>query len=397
MPFFEYKAKDKGGKLLTGQISSEDRDKLAAKLKKQGLTPIEINEVSRTQPRKKTEEKKQGFKKEINFSFTFGVSEEELVFFTRQFATILNAGLSLDRIITILHNQTKNPRLKEAIYQIGKDLQKGSSIFDAMSKHKNIFNDIYLSMVRVGETSGNLPPTISRLADMIEKNIAVKKKIKAAMSYPIFIFAFSAILSYVLIAVFLPGFIPMFQGVGLNLQKEYPLTYFLIQLSNIATNPLLILLTLIIIACIAIGINVLVKTPKGQLFMDKLMFQIPGFSGVIKQAAVARFCRSYANLANSGIPVMQALSLVAGASGNLVITQSIERIANQVKEGTSLSETMQREAIFPDIVVQMVHVGEEAGSMPEMFARTADYLEQSLDNNISVSYTHLTLPTIYSV
>lgn len=360
-----------------------DRDKLADKLKKSGYTVVEITEVTekaRVPEKVKTKEAAKG----ISLDISLGVSDDDLAFFTRQFATILNSGVPMDRILTLLYNQSKNRKMKTALYEIGADLQKGLSLSDAFRKHSKIFDEMFLSMVTVGETGGTLPNAMARMADLTERSLAIKKQIKSAMAYPIFILVFSMILCYVLVVFFLPGFIPMFSGLGLDLKKDFPLTAFLISASEVARNPSVIILTIIMVVAVFISLRTLIKNvPAFKLFMDSILFALPGFGNLVRQASFARFCRSFGSLSTSGVPVIKALDLVAGAAGNMVISSAIKRLSKQVQEGSSISQALQKDRTFPELLVQMVNVGEEAGSVPEMFEKTADYYDQSLDSAVS--------------
>jgi type IV pilus assembly protein PilC len=394
MPSFEYVVKNKKGKHFKGVMTIEDQDKLVKNLRSAGLTVIEINEIDPAKSTKKDSAKKESIK--IPFKISFGVSDEELAFFTRQFATILNAGLTIDRIFNILHNQTSNPKLKEAIHQVRISIQKGANITDALKQYKNIFDDMYISMIAIGEKSGTLPDAVNKLAGLIEKNVALRKKVQTAMAYPGFILIFSMVVAYVLLAVFLPGFIPIFDGIGINIKQDYPLTAALISLSNIATNPTALFAFVILFVLFIAVFSSYRKTKDGKYIIDKIILQIPGIREVVRQASVARFCRSYANLASSGVPFLESLHLVGNAAGNMVVQKSIERMSEAIKEGKSISKVMSEDELFPDLLVQMITVGEESGSVPEMFSKTADYYEENLNTSIE-SFTSLLEPIMMVV
>ncbi|MCD4784152.1 MAG: type II secretion system F family protein [Candidatus Eremiobacteraeota bacterium] len=390
MPYFEYSAKNKEGKEVERQISAASREKLLDLLHKEGLTPLEIKELSDDEMREKTrwkkkarsQQKKKKQKKKLGL-FKDSVSQQDKAFFTRQFTIMLNAGLSLDRLINVLYWQTKSARLQNVLYTMGEDLQKGAGLSGAMSKHKDVFDEMYLSMVSVGEKSGNLPTIFERLADIIDKNLSLQKKVRAATAYPIFILIFSVILSYVLIAVFLPNFIPIFEGAGIDINKKYPLTAMLINMSNFLTKPLNIAFLLLGLAGIYLLFRFLSKSPKIKLFMDAAVLKIPGFKVVVKQSAMSRLCRSFAYLTSSGVPVLDGLNMLSRSSGNSVIEAAILRVAHKVREGASLSISFEEEEIFPDMVIQMLNVGEESGSIPEMMERASNYLDDEVDNAVS--------------
>jgi len=390
MPYFEYKAKSREGKEVKGQISAASKDKLLDILRKDGLTPLEIKEISDSElgDRIKEKKKERSLQREKEHKkdkgiFKSSVSSQDKAFFTRQFTTMLNAGLSLDRVINVLYRQTKSAKLKNVLYCMGEDLQKGSSLSGAMGKHKDVFDEMYMSMVSVGEKSGNLPTIFERLADIIDKELSLRKKVKAATAYPIFILIFSAILSYVLIAVFLPNFIPIFKGAGIDINTKYPLTAFLINLSNFLTKPLNIVIILAVIVGLYLLYINLSKSPTVRRLIDLTKLRIPVFNTVIKQSAMSRFCRSFGYLSNSGVPVLDSLRMLGHSSGNAVIEDAIIRIANKVREGAPLARSFEEEAIFPDMVIQMIGVGEESGSIPEMLERASNYLDEEVDNAVT--------------
>ncbi|MCD4785652.1 MAG: type II secretion system F family protein [Candidatus Eremiobacteraeota bacterium] len=379
MPTFEYKVRDKKGKLLKGKMAVLDKQKLIEKLQKSQLNIIEIHEVKE----KKKEEGKKGGGILDKVRIGRGVSDDEMAFFTRQLATILRAGVSLNRIISILYNQAKSRRLKQAIHEVGIDLQKGSSFTDALKKHPAIFDEMYVSMVSVGEIGGNLPTAVARVADILEKSLAIKKKIRAAMAYPVFILIFSTILVYVLLAHFLPIFTPLFDEFGLDLNKDYPITAFLVKLSDVVTNTKGVIAAVIVIIAIVIAFKLFTRSKFGKMVMDTIALNVPGFGGLVRQAALARFCRSFASLFAAGVPMLKAMELVAGAAGNTVVSAAIERMAGNIRGGKSLSEALSKEKVFPEIVVDMVKIGEESGSLTEMMEKTADYFDQNLDNAVT--------------
>jgi len=379
MPKYEYKVRDKKGKLLKGKMSVLDKQKLIDKLQKSQYNIIEIHEVKE----KKKDKEKNGESILDKVKIGSGVSDDEMAFFTRQLATILRAGVSLNRIISILYNQAKSNALRKAIHEVGIDLQKGSSFTDALRKHPAIFDDMYVSMVSVGEIGGTLPTAVARIADILEKSLAIKKKIRSAMAYPVFILIFSTILVYVLLAHFLPIFTPLFNEFGLDLNKDYPITAFLVKLSDLLTNTRGVIIVVFAIIALIIGFKTFAASKYGKLIIDSVVLKIPVLGNLVRQAALARFCRSFASLFAAGVPMLKAMELVAGAAGNTVVSGAIERMASDIRGGNSLSTSLSKEKVFPEIVVDMVKIGEESGSLNEMMEKTADYFDQNLDNAVS--------------
>ena len=375
MPLYSYKVIDKTGTAREGELTADNEEKLLDKLRSMDYTIIDIRETEG-----KAEE--DVLTQDMGFGFDMGISQKDLAFFTRQLSITLNAGLPLTRIITTLYNQTSSRGLKKVIHQVGKDIQLGHSLTDAMTKHGDVFDQLYLSMIAVGEASGSLPSNVARLADMMEKDRAVRRKIRSAMAYPSFIIAFSVILSYVLVAFLMPGFVPVFEGAGIDIAADYPLTNLLVQASRIATNPYIVGATIALLVILIILAEIMSRSDKGRYVIDYVKFNFPFVSAMIRIGAVARFCRAFATLTKSGVPLLKAMNLVSGASGNMVVTRSVEKMSHEIQEGEKLSQAMKRTKIFPELVNQMVSIGEEAGTMPEMFEKTGEYFEQELEGSI---------------
>lgn len=386
MPLFAYKVIDKDGIAKEGELTADNEEILLDKLRDHGYTVIDVRV-------KEEEAKPDTLTQDIGFSLEFGVSQKALVFFTRQLAITLNAGLPLTRIITTLYNQTSSKFMKKILRSIGKDIQLGESLSVAMGKHKKVFDSMYLSMIAVGEASGTLPRCVNKLAEMMEKDQAIRRKVGAALTYPLFVITFSAILCYVLIAMLMPGFIPMFKTSGLDIENEYPITHFLMQLSQFLTNPVIIGITIAVLILLIVGINLMNRSNRGRYIVDFIKFHFPFINSIIRTGIVTRFCRSFAILMNSGVPLLKTMELVSSASGNEVVSSAIERMAREIQEGERVSKVLKRSNIFPELVVQMVSVGEEAGNIPEMLERTGEYFEQELESIIE-SLTSLLEPVM---
>ncbi|MFH0802328.1 MAG: type II secretion system F family protein [bacterium] len=372
---YEFRAIDRDGQTKDGNATAQDEEELLAKLREMNLTVIDLKEaVEKPQASAASGEK--------SLSFDFGVSQKDVTFFTRQLAITLSAGLPLARIFSTLYNQTSSKSLKKVISVMGNDLQQGLSLSETMKKHPRIFDSMYLSMVAVGETSGALPATIRKLADLMEKDAAVKRKIRSALAYPVFIIIFSVILSYALLAMLMPGFEPVFNSTGLDLAQDYPLTHLLMKLSALLTNPVVVGVIIVLLVGILAGLKFALTTPRGRYLFDSLKFNFPFLCALVRTAAATRFCHSFATLTESGVPLLKALSLVGQSSGNEVMSRAVDRMAREIQEGTRLSEAMKRSGVFPELVVQMVSIGEEAGSLPEMFDRTAEYFDSELESAV---------------
>ncbi len=372
MARFKYKAVDAQGKPQQGETSAHDHHALLADLKSKGLTVLEVAEVEAS---RKGEEKQLGF--------DFGVSQKTLMIFTRQLATTLAAGLSLLRIIHVLRRRNSSPSLRKVLDQVSQDLQKGARFSEALANHPRVFDEMYLNLVRVGEAGGNLPETVARLALMMEKEAAVRRKIASALAYPMFILIFTSVLSYGLVAFLMPLFTPMFEDSKLNIAADYPLTHLLMQASKFVSSGQNIALTLVGVLALGVGFHFFRKTPTGRYAIDYCKYYVPFFHDLVQQGASARFARAFSELLKSGVPLLQSLSLVAGSAGNLVVARSLSVVASRIQDGDRISDTLESVKIFPDLMVQMAAIGEEAGSLPEMFERVADYYEAEIDATIA--------------
>lgn len=373
MARFKFKAVDAQGKSQVGETNSTDHNSLVGELKAKGLTVLEVAEV---------EVVRKGSGNEV-LNFDFGVSQKTLMIFTRQLATTLQAGLSLLRIIHVLRRRNSSPSMKKVLEQVGQDLQKGSRFSEALAAHPRVFDEMYLNLVRVGEAGGNLPETVNRLALMMEKEAAVRRKIASALAYPMFILVFTSVLSYALVAFLMPLFTPMFEDSRLDIPNDYPLTDLLIKASKFVSSGQNVLLLLGAMVGLAIAFHFLRKTRPGRYAIDYCKYYVPFFHKLVQEGAAARFSRAFSELLKSGVPLLQSLSLVAGSAGNLVVARSLSVVAGKIQEGDKISDTLEQVGIFPDLMVQMAAIGEEAGSLPEMFERVADYYEAEIDATIA--------------
>ncbi|MEW6282658.1 MAG: type II secretion system F family protein [Candidatus Eremiobacterota bacterium] len=375
MPRFKYRAVDAEGKAHTGEASARDNQSLVNELRAKGLTALEIHEAD-TDTRKIEKEASR-------LEFDFGVSRQILTLFTRQLATTLQAGLSLLRIIHVLRRRNSSPSMRKVLEQVGQDLQKGARFSEALARHPRVFDEMYLNMIRVGEAGGSLPETVARLALMMEKEAAVRRKIASAMAYPTFILVFTSLLSYALVAFLMPLFAPMFEDSKLDIQGDYPLTYWLLKASEFFSSGSNMMLLVLGAILLIVGFRLSQRTTVGRYTIDYLKFYVPFFHALVQQGAAARFARCFSQLLQAGVPLLQSLSLVAGSAGNLVVARSLGKVARNIQEGDKISDTLESVKIFPDLMIQMAAIGEEAGSLPDMFERVADYYESEIDATIA--------------
>jgi type IV pilus assembly protein PilC len=382
MPIFNYTAVSSDGKQTTGSFKAVNRDRLMAHLREQNLTPVSISETSEdsgsvTAPKTTTKQSEAQ-----TFHLGVGISRKELMVFTRQLSTTLTAGLPLIRIIHVVCNESRNPRVKKVMGAVGTSLQKGKSFSQALEEHPKIFDAMYINMVKVGERSGDLPSCVSRLAELIEKEIALRRKVKSAMAYPGFILIFTTIMTYALVAFMMPLFVPVFRDSGLNIERDYPLTQHLLNASDFATSgPKMGLLITALLALYG-GFRLALSHPAGKYTFDLIKINIPFIRAFFLNVIAARFSRSFSLLLKSGVPLVDAMNLVARAAGNEAVATKLGQGARNIGEGEGITKTLKMTKIFPDMLIQMSAMGEEAGSLPDMMERVADYYDEEVDASV---------------
>lgn len=377
MPDFEFRVVNQQGKIVTGVGAATDEATLIVDLRSQGHQIVDVRAARVTDKNPITARK-------IRFAFEpFGVPHQAMVFFTRQLATTLNAGLPLLRSLATLQAQTTSPRLRMLIGQLLNSIQQGKSLNQAMAEHPTVFSDMYLSMIRIGEASGSLAITVERLANVMEHDATLRRKVRTALAYPGFVLAFSVVLVYCLIAFLLPNFRPIFEGSGLDIRRDYPMTQVLMDASTLVTNPYFMGALASGVVLLALILRLVVRTSAGRLLVDSFKFYFPFLHGMIAMAALTRFCRTFGVMLAAGVPLLESLVHVGNASGNMVVTRSIQRVTRELQAGERISQTLGRVPLFPPLLVQMVTVGEETGTIDQMFERVADYYEQELEASIA--------------
>jgi type IV pilus assembly protein PilC len=394
---FKYSALDKDGNPVDGEHTAADKENMLEYLRYNDLTPLSLEEVGQSDDKppvpKPDEAGAMTSKRKTSSSPFQTISGKATTVFTRQLATTLHAGLPLLRTISLLHRETSNVKLKSVLGSLGKRLQQGASLSVAMADFPNIFDARYVNLIKVGEMSGDLPHCVGRLAVLMEKEQALARKVKTALAYPMFILLFTTLLTYVLVAYLIPLFSPMFLASGLNIERDYPLTHFLMKASVLATNPLAMGIGVILIIAAALGLKVASKKPAGRYVIDSAKISIPFLGNAVREITAARFARSFSTLLHAGVPLVEALRQVAGASGNEVVSRRVNKVGRSIQGGEKLSDTLKKAAIFPDLLIQMTAIGEEAGSLPDMLERVADYYDEEVESSIA-SMTALLEPSM---
>jgi type IV pilus assembly protein PilC len=353
---------------------------VASRLRSQGMIPVQI-----------TKDSKVSIKMEINI-LPKKVKLKDLAVFARQFATMINAGLSLLRTINILADQTENPKLKEAIHEMRDDVERGSSLSASMSKHPKIFSGLFVAMVRAGETGGQLDTVLTRIADNYEADYKLRQKVKAAMTYPVVVAGIAVLLVTVMLLFIVPTFAEMFEGLG----GELPLpTLILLKLSQAAKwlVPLLIVLS---IAGFVAYKRLRKSSADFRLRADRLKLKIPIFGDLFQKIALSRFSRTLALLLRAGVPVLQALDIVAETTGNEVLTRATHDVKDSVRSGETMAGPLERHGVFPPMVVQMISVGEDTGAIDAMLDKVSDFYDQDVESTTE-SLTSLIEPIMIAV
>lgn len=367
MPKFKYTAIDKAGKQSAGKIDATNEEQARVKLQAKGLMISQINELAA-----KPSGSKDGF------SFGAAISKEGLCTFTRQLATLLQAGLPLLKAMNLLRNQERNPAFKKVLTEICDQIESGNTLSDAFGQHPAIFDRLYINMIRAGEAAGVLETVLARLATFSEKSIKIQKKVKSAMIYPSVVVTVALGIVYLLMVKVVPSFEKMITGQkGMTMP---PLTKIVINTSAVMTNYWYVLP--VVIAAIYFGMKTWLSTPAGKKLFDNLVFKLPKIGPFVRVVAVSRFSRTFATLMASGVPILQAITITRDTMGNLVIADALTKVHDRVKDGEALSVPLENTNVFPPMVVSMIQVGEETGQLPEMLNRVADTYDEEVDNTV---------------
>jgi type IV pilus assembly protein PilC len=385
MQKFSYVAVDTTGKESRGVVEAPNQAQAIAKVRSQGLFPTSIAQASGpavTTGVRAGAQKGSGLQMEIKLpAFLRGrVKPKDLMVVTRQLATLVDAGLPLLRGLRVLLRQTKNPTLRIALENMGQSVEGGSTFSEALAQHPRIFNHLYVNMVRAGEAGGVIEVVLKRLAEFMEKAEKIKNKVKGAMIYPIVVMvAAVGILAFLLTAI-IPKFEEIFKDL-LEGTKLPAVTRFVIAASRTVRENILIVIGLVVVAVILVSIWK--NTKRGRYHVDRLKLAMPVLGTLLRRSAIARMTRTLGTLLTSGVPILQALTIVRDTSGNAVIANAIQNVHDSVKEGESMTAPLEASKVFPPMVVSMVEVGEETGALPDMLIRIADTFDDEVDNAVS--------------
>ena len=360
---YSYKVKDKAGKVHDGEMQASSQSAVAKALRDRGFVPVVVEE-----------KKASALQKEIKIPGLSGrVKVKEVSVFSRQFATMINSGLSLLRSLTILAEQTPNRAFRDVILEVKADVEKGSSLSQALEKHPKIFPRIYSSMVKSGEVGGVLDETLERLALTLEAQVELRSQVKSAMMYPVAVFG---LVIFIVIAMLL-FVVPMFESMFADFGAELPLpTRMLMALSTIFVTYWYLAMGSTV--ALIVGFRRWISTDKGRSRFDALKLKMPIFGNLVHKTALARFSHTLAALTRTGVPILMAMDIVAETSGNAVVARAVMSVQASVKEGESIAEPLSNHPVFPPMVVQMMAVGEETGALDTMLEKVGDFYDREV-------------------
>ncbi len=359
MPLFEYTARNLKGDLVKDQVDLPTKDDVVAHLRKNRLVLVQVRQAPRS----------------VSGPRLGGrVKTRDVVVFTRQFATMINAGLPLVQALDILAQQTENKTLSGVTRQVVYDVESGQTLADALRKHPKAFSDLYVNMVAAGEAGGILDTILQRLAQFLEKNDAIIRKVKGAMVYPAVIMTVAVVAVAVLLIFVIPTFQNMFASVNLDLPLP---TRIVIGMSNILKGYWWAIIGVVGISVFAI--TRYYKTTAGRLQIDAFLLRFPVLGDLLRKSAVSRFTRTLGTLISSGVSILDGLEITARTAGNMVIHNAVMESRQSIASGDTISAPLQRSKVFPPMVISMIAVGEQTGGLDEMLSKIADFYDEEVD------------------
>jgi type IV pilus assembly protein PilC len=358
-PLFSWEGKDRSGKLIRGEMRAGGKASVNATLRRQGITVVNV--------------------KEQKFSSGKKIKEKDIAIFTRQLATMMKAGVPLLQAFDISAKGNANPTMSKLLQDIRADVETGSSLSTAFRKHPLHFDALFCNLIAAGEQAGILEDLLDRLAIYKEKTLALKSKIKSAMFYPVAVIIVAVVIVSVIMVFVIPAFKDVFTSFGADLPAP---TLMVMAISDFMRSYWYILF-----GAIGGGIYFLLqawrRSPEMQKSIDRSLLKVPVFGEIIRKATIARWTRTLGTMFAAGVPLVEALDSVGGASGNAVYTEATKRIQSQVSTGTSLTVAMQEAGVFPPLVTQLVSIGEESGSLEHMLSKVADFFEAEVDDAVA--------------
>lgn len=365
MPIYQWKGRDKRGRIQKGEIEASGQEVVKNKLSIQKITPIKIKEKQ----------------KDIFENVAFlqpKVKQSDIIIFARQFSTMIDAGLPIVQCLDILYSQQDNKTFKIMLKKIKESVEGGETFAEALKKYPEHFDDLFVNMIAAGEAGGVLDTILQRLAAYIEKAAKLKSQVKGAMVYPVV----TLIIAFIVLLVILVFVIPVFQQMFKDFGGELPLpTQVVVALSEFVKQKIIYLIGAIILFIIVY--KKFSKTEKGQIALDDFILKIPAFGTLLRKVAVAKFTRTMGTMLSSGVSILEALDIVAKTAGNKIIEKAIYDVRSGISEGRTMAEPLSESGIFPSMVCQMISVGESTGALDTMLAKIADFYDEEVDQAVS--------------
>ncbi|HQL89962.1 MAG TPA: type II secretion system F family protein [Syntrophales bacterium] len=364
MAVYVWVAQGRAGEMKKGETEALNEAAVRTQLRRQGLKPTKVKE----KPKDLLE----------MIPFRGSVKAKDVVIFSRQFSTMISAGLPLIQCLDILAGQEQNKAFARIIRNIKEDIEGGSTLTDALKKYPKVFDDLFINMIAAGEAGGILDTILNRLATYLEKAMKLKRKVKGAMTYPaVVLFVSCAVITLLLVKV-----VPVFQGIFSGMGRELPfLTQFLIDLSNFITNNALYIVGALIVAIVA-----LVKfyqTDRGRTLFDRMILKPPVIGPLMRKVAIAKFTRTLSTMISSGVPILDGLEIVSRTAGNKIVEKALMETRKNISEGKTIAEPLAATSVFPPMVVQMIAVGEATGSLDSMLTKIADFYDDEVETAVN--------------
>ncbi len=370
---FKYSARSQGGRNVSGTIEAATEAEVIAELRKKGLVPMEIKPAGGGLSFNIS----LGGKKGGGGAAKAGAKKGEVVLFTRQLSTMLSSGIPLLEALEVLGEQAESPQFRACLQQVTEDIRGGADLSMGLSRHPKVFSDIYVSMIKAGEMSGQLDIILQRLAEYQEAAQKLKGEIKSAMTYPVV----SLVLVFGIAGFLMVGIVPQFRPVFDSLDIDLPgITQAILNVSDFCKESWHIILGGIF--AFFAGITLFKKTPKGRYLFDKMMLRMPIFGPLFRKVSISRFARTFSTLVKSGVPILGAMEIVSETTGNMVLSQAIDQAKESVKEGDTLAEPLARSQVFPPMVTKMIGIGERSGSLENLLEKISEFYDEQVSQEV---------------
>lgn len=366
MPIFSYTFRDAAGGIQKGTADAESEEILRRRFEEQGFTITEIQMIKSRSPKQRNYGK---------------VKLGNLATFCRQFSTMVDAGVSLVRCLDVLGTQTQDPKLKKILRDIGERVEGGESLSRAMQRHPRTFSNLFIGMIRAGEVGGVLEETLQRLAHFLEKDVELRRKVKSALTYPVLVLIMSIGITGFLVYWFVPQWVAILTDLGLKAEELPAPTQLLISISDLLTKRIGVLIVSIVL--IVVAHKLFVSTRFGRRVADRVKLKVPVFGKLHHKICMARFSRTMGTLLTSGVPILQAMETVAGTVGNTIMADAVLEARARIREGDRIGDPLEQSRLFPPMVVHMIGVGEESGSLDYMLQKIADFYEAEVEATLA--------------